>query len=313
MEVGPMKIGFVGLGNIGLPMATNLSRAGYRLNVHDLNRERADTLLEQGATWSPSPAALAAASDVVITSLPGPAEVASVMEAEHGVLSGIRAGATWIEMSTSDLKDLRRVAEVLKTKGVRTIDAPVSGGVPRAWQGFVTIYVGGEQEDVEHVRPVLNAIGDKVFHLGKLGSGQVTKVVSNMLSFVHHVALGEALAAGARAEIDLWQMRDALLAGYGGSFACSEGAPLILDGSYNPNFTLDLVLKDFALARELSKELACGWKLIPEVEAYYEQARQQYGGDAGMLSVVRLTEDAACLTLRASKPTTSDDQDQNGR
>lgn len=286
------------MGNMGLPMAMNLARQGFQLILHDLDRSRADRLIEMGAKWAPVPAELAAASDVVITSLPGPPEVTSVMEGDHGVASAMRAGSTWIDMSTNDIDIIRRLAEALDKSGVRTLDAPVSGGVPRAWRGFVTIYVGGAQEDFERLRHLFEAIGDKIFYMGRLGNGQATKLASNMLSFVHHAALGEALVMGARAGIDLQVLREAILAGYGSSFACEEGAPLIFDGSYNSNFNLDLVMKDFGLARHHSESLGCGWRLIPETEAYYRAAHERYGGDAGMCSVVRLSEEAAGVRLQ---------------
>ena len=296
-----MRIGFIGLGHIGEPMANNLLRAGFGLVVNDLVEEKSLRLRAAGAAWAPTPRAVAGAVDVVITSVPGPAETRAVIEGPEGVLEGLRSGATWIEMSTTDAADLQRLAGLLGARGAATLEAPVSGGVPNAWKGLVTIYVGGPAADFERLRPVFAGIGDKVFHMGPLGTGQATKLIGNMLSFVHHIALGEGLALGAKAGLDLWALRGAIQAGYGGSFVCKEGAPMIFDGSYNPNFTLDLALKDFGLALDLARRLGASLDMIPYARAAYERARSAYGGDAGLSSVVRLTEDASSVSLRAPR------------
>ena len=294
-----MKIGFIGLGHIGEPMANNLLKSGFQLTVHDIVEDKAERLLASGAEWAESPRAVAEVTDVIITSVPGPPETRAVIEGEKGVLEGVRSGSTWIETSTTDLNELQRLSGLLAARGVKTLEAPITGGVPKAWEGKVTMFVAGDKTDFEDLRPVFEGIGDKVFYMGPLGAGLVTKLITNMLSFVHHVALGEGLMMGAKAGIDLWSLRDAILASYGGSYACQEGAPQIFDGSYNPHFSLDLTLKDFDLATDFAAQIGAAWDLIPYVKGYYERARDRYGGDSGLSSVVRLTEDAANLKLRA--------------
>jgi len=297
-----MHVGCIGLGHIGLPIANNILRGGFKLVVHDLDKSKAGSLLDGGATWAESPAALAAATDIIITSVPGPAETSAVIEGPRGVLEGIRPGAIWVEMSTTDLALLRRLSDRLAAKKATALDAPVTGGVPNARKGKAIIYVGGTRSDYEKVLPVLRTIGDKIFHMGPLGTGLITKLISNMLSFAHHVALGEGFVLGAKAGLDLWALREAIQAGYGGSYVLQEGAPLIFDGSYNPHFSLDLSIKDFDLAATVAREFGAVWRFIPQVREFYERAREVYGGDAGLASVVRLAEEASGVLLRSGPP-----------
>jgi 3-hydroxyisobutyrate dehydrogenase len=303
-----MQVGFIGLGHIGQPMANNLLKSGFKLTVHDIVEDKAQPLLDSGAVWADSPGAVAEVTDVIITSVPGPPETREIIEGNRGILAGVRHGSTWIETSTTDLNEMKRLSGLLAAKGVKTLEAPITGGVPKAWEGKVTMFVAGEKSDFESVLPVFEGIGDKIYYMGPLGAGLVTKLITNMLSFVHHVALGEGLMMGAKAGIDLWSLRDAIQASYGASFACEEGAPQIFDGSYNPNFSLDLTLKDFDLAIAFAGQIGAAWGLIPHVREYYEQARRQYGGNSGLSSVVRLTEDAVGLQLRAHQHATEVDE-----
>ena len=227
-----MQIGFIGLGQIGHPMATNLSKAGFALVVNDLARERADALVAAGATWADDARAVAEAADVVITSIPGPPEVKAVFEGERGLLAGIRAGATWIEMSTTDVDQLRAFAGRLEEKGAKTLDSPVTGGVDNAWLGKVTIFVGGEREEFERRRSVFEGIGDVVHYMGPLGSGMTTKLITNMLGFNHQVAMGEALMLGKRAGLDLVALRAAAQTSTGASAVIERDGPFVFDGTY---------------------------------------------------------------------------------
>ena len=297
-----MQIGFIGLGQIGHPMATNLSKAGFALVVNDLARERADALVAAGATWADDARAVAEAADVVITSIPGPPEVKAVFEGERGLLAGIRAGATWIEMSTTDVDQLRAFAGRLEEKGAKTLDSPVTGGVDNAWLGKVTIFVGGEREEFERRRSVFEGIGDVVHYMGPLGSGMTTKLITNMLGFNHQVAMGEALMLGKRAGLDLVALRAAAQTSTGASAVIERDGPFVFDGTYDPTFTLDLACKDLSLQLALARDVDVPLEVLSVVEAMFQRARSRYGGDKGLLYTIKLIEDATGTDLRARAP-----------
>ena len=294
-----MRVGFIGLGNIGNPMAVNLSRSGFELLVHDLQREHADELLAMGAGWADGPRQLAAASDVVITSLPGPHEVATVVEGTGGVMEGIRAGSTLIDMSTNSVPEVRRLGDVLAGRGVSMLDSPVTGGSANARQGKVTMFVGGERECFERVRSVFEGIGDKIFYMGRLGAGNNTKLITNMIGFIQILALGEGLVLGARGDLDLATLREAIIASTAGSAMADYDVPMIFDGSYDPSFSLKLVCKDIRLAVELARTLDVPVELAALTEQICNRARIQYGDDEPILKIVKLLEDATGVDLRA--------------
>ena len=294
-----MRVGFIGLGNIGNPLAVNLSRSGFELRVHDLRREHADNLLAMGAIWADGPQQLAAASDVVVTSLPGPNEVAAVIEGPGGVLEGIRGGCTLIDMSTNSVPEVRRLGEVLDARGVSMLDSPVTGGSAKARQGKVTMYVGGERERYERTRPVFEGIGDKIFYMGPLGAGNNTKLITNMIGFIQILALGEGLVLGARGGLDLATLREAIIASTAGSAMADYDLPMIFDGSYDPSFSLKLVCKDIRLAVELARSLDVPVELAALTEQICNRARIQYGEDDPVLKIVKLLEDSTGVDLRA--------------
>ena len=297
-----MRVGFIGLGNIGKPMATNLAKAGFALAVHDLVRAKADSLIELGATWVGSPREAAEGAEVVVTSLPGPPEVRQALEGERGVIAGVRRGATWIEMSTTEIAQLKRLAATLAERGAGTLESPVTGGVVNAWNGKVTMLVAGERAEFDKRLPVLRGIGDKVFYLGPLGNGMVTKLITNMLCFVHQAALGEGLILGKRAGIDLVELWSAIKASYGNSFVCETDVPRLFNGTYDPSFVLDLVCKDARLFVDQCRAHDVPAEVSALVEQICNRARVQYGGDKGNLHTVKLLEDATGVSLRATLP-----------
>lgn len=294
-----MRVGFIGLGNIGNPMAVNLSRSGFELLVHDRRRAQADNLLASGASWADSPRELAAGCDVVITSLPGPTEVGTVIEGPGGVMEGIRAGSGLIDMSTNSVPEVRRLAEVLRTRGVFMLDSPVTGGVENARHGKVTMFVGGEREQFDRLRPVLEGIGDKIFYMGPIGAGNTTKLITNMLGFIQIAALGEGLMLGARGGLDLANLREAIIASTAASAMADHDVPMIFDGSYDPSFSLKLVCKDIRLAVELARKLDVPVELAALVEQMCNRARIEYGEEEPILKIVKLLEDAVGVDLRA--------------
>ncbi len=294
-----MHIGFIGLGNVGAPLARNLQRAGHDLMVRDLDRNRASELLDNGARWAETPREAAETAEVVITSLPSPAAVTAVMEAEDGVLAGLKEGATWIEMSTTDAAEVRRLAERAAEKGVATLEAPITGGCHRAISGDISILVGGDANDFARCRPLLEAMGGNVLHVGPLGQASVLKVITNMLAFVHLVAAGEGLMLAAKAGIDLGRAFEGIKVSSGNSFVHETESQVILNGSYNIGFTMDLACKDLGLAQTLGREFEVPLALADLVAETFARARTEYGERAWSSQVVKLLEDACGQPLRA--------------
>jgi 3-hydroxyisobutyrate dehydrogenase len=294
-----IRLGFVGLGNLGQHLAASLLRAGFPLTVHDRDEAAARQLLAAGAAWAHSPREVAAASDSVFTCLPSPRAVVDVLTGEAGLLEGLRAGSTWIDSSTNDAHELRRLAALAEAAGVNCLEAPVTGGVHLAAAGEITVLVGGDEEVYATHLPVFEAIGGQVFHIGALGSASVIKVITNMLAFVHLVAVGEALMLARRAGLDLAQSFDVIRASSGNSFVHETESQVILNGSYDIGFTLDLACKDLGFAHELGRELGVPLELAGLVEQAFIHARERYGGSAWSPMVVKLLEDDLGVDLRA--------------
>ena len=295
----PQSIGFIGVGNLGVHLAGSLLRAGFGLAVHDLDESAAAGLVEAGASWASSPAEAAEAAQSVITCLPSPAAVADVLTGEAGVLAGLRPSCVWIDMSTNDAAEVKRLAAMAAEKGVASLEAPVTGGVHRAATGEITILAGGDRAVFDAQLPVLQAMGGEVLYMGPLGNASVIKVITNMLAFVHLVAAGEALMLARRAGLDLAQAFDAIRASSGSSFVHETESRLILSGSYNVGFTMDLACKDLLLAHRLGRELGVPLELAGLVEQTFARAREQYGGSAWSTMAVKLLEDELGTDLRA--------------
>jgi 3-hydroxyisobutyrate dehydrogenase len=293
------QIGFIGLGNLGFHLAASLIKAGFSLIVHDLNRDAAVPLLDLGAGWADSPAALASRCETVMTCLPSPLAVTRVVSGQDGVLAGLRPGGTWIDCSTNDLHELKRLAGLAAVEGIQCLEAPVTGGVHKAASGDITVLVGGEKAVFDAHLPLFKAIGGEVFHMGPLGSASVIKVITNMLAFIHLVAAGEALMLAKRGGLDLAQAFHAIKASSGNSFVHETESQVILNGSYNINFTMDLACKDLHFAHELGREFGVPLELAGLVEQTFVRARAQYGGSAWSSQVVKLLEDALGTDLRA--------------
>ncbi|MBE7469024.1 MAG: NAD(P)-dependent oxidoreductase [Anaerolineae bacterium] len=294
-----LKLGFIGVGHLGAHLATSLLRADFPLTVYDLKREAAAGLLAAGAQWADSPKAVAEAADSVLTCLPSPAAVTAVVSGVDGVLAGLRAGGTWIDMSTNDLHEIERLAALAAEKGIVCLEAPVTGGVHKAATGEITVLVGGDRAVFEAHLPALEAMGGRVFHIGPLGSASVIKVITNMLAFVHLVAAGEALMLAKRGGLDLAQTFEVIKASSGNSFVHETESQLILNGSYNIGFTMDLACKDLHLAHQLGHEFGVPLEIAGLVEQIFRRARAQYGGQAWSTQVVKLLEDALQTDLRA--------------
>ncbi|MFN8491420.1 MAG: NAD(P)-dependent oxidoreductase [Caldilineaceae bacterium] len=294
-----LRLGFIGVGNLGFHLANSLARAGFPLTVYDLNKNAAAPLLAAGATWADSPQAVAEQCDSVFTCLPSPKIVSAVVSGEKGILAGLKPGGTWIDMSTNDRNELIRLAAVAAAKGCNALEAPVTGGVHKAAAGEITILVGGEPAVYEAHLPALQAMGGKIFYMGPVGSGSVMKVITNMLAFIHLVAAGEALMLAKRGGLDLAQAFEVIKSSSGNSFVHETESQLILNGSYNINFTMELACKDLGFATQLGRDFGVPLELAGLVEQTFIRARSQYGGGAWSTQVVKLLEDALGTDLRA--------------
>jgi len=294
-----VRYGFIGLGNLGRHLAASLLRGGFDLTVHDLNRDAAQGLIQSGARWASSPKELAEAVDAVITCLPSPSASSTVLTADNGVLNGLRSGATWIEMSTTDQNEIARISKLAAGRGIATLEAPVTGGVHRAAAGEITVLVGGDRAVYEAHRAALQAMGGAIFYMGELGKACVIKVITNMLAFIHLVAAGEALMLAKRGGLDLAQAFAAIKASSGTSFVHETESQLVLNGSYNIGFTMDLACKDLGFAYLFGREFGVPLELAGLTEQIFRRAREQYGGNAQSTQVVKLLEDALHTDLRA--------------
>jgi len=295
----PVRVGYVGLGNLGVHLASSLLRAGHTLTVTDLDRSRAADLEARGAAWAATAAEVAAVSDVVLTCLPSPAAVKAVVTGPGGLFEGMRPGSTWIDNSTTDRDETAQLAAAAAERGVRMLEAPVTGGVHKAAAGEITVLVGGDEALFDEHRDLLAAIGSPVLYMGPLGSAAVIKVITNMLAFIHLVAAGEALMLAKRGGLDLAKSFEAILHSSGNSFVHETESQVILNGSYNINFTMDLACKDLGFATDFGREFGVPLELAGLVEQTFIRARAQYGGGAWSSQVVKLLEDALGTDLRA--------------
>lgn len=295
-------VGFIGLGNMGAGMAGNVLKAGYSLVVHDVRDEAARRLGARGARVAGSAAEVARASDVVFTSVPGPAEVEAVALGPAGVLEGIRPGAVWIDLTTSRPTLIRQIEPRFREKGAHVLDAPVSGGKTGAETRNLAVMVGGERAVYDRVKPVLDAIGDKVFYAGTIGAGSVCKLVHNMIGHGVRQAIAEGLTLGVKAGVEpelLWECvrRGAL----GRMHVLHEGLPRTLfRGRFDPPmFSLALARKDIGLATELGREYEVPMPVASLAEQIAIEALNRGWGDRDNNVTVLLQEEAAGVQVRA--------------
>ncbi|TQL41971.1 3-hydroxyisobutyrate dehydrogenase [Homoserinimonas aerilata] len=294
-------IGFIGLGSMGSGMVRNLQKAGYRLVVTDIRRESADEAVAAGATWADTAAAVATGSDVVITMLPTPRHVSDVVHGSDGILAGIADGGTWIDMSTSvpDVADRVRGDEA--HRGLHILDAPVSGMSVGAANGMLQIFVGGDADDVDRLRPVFEAMGDpdRILHVGRHGAGYAVKLMINQLWFSHLVATAEVLAVGTAAGVDLGVLRDSLIASPANSnFIERDVLSILENGDYDEGFAIALACKDLGLSVDLARSVGVPTELSSLVEQVYRRAKASYGDRAGEMTPFKLYEDLLGTSLR---------------
>lgn len=303
-----MKIGFIGLGNVGHKLAGSLLRNDFDLTVLDLNKEAAEPLLKLGAHWADSAKAMTEQVDIVITCLPSPETSAAVMEADDGILAGLSSSQSstkkgaekiWLEMSTTDEAEVRRLGAKVEAAGGIPMDSPVSGGCHRAATGNIAIFAGGERVAFEKALPVLSAMGRRIIHTGALGSASVLKVVTNYLATANLISVCEALITSKAAGMDLNVAYHAIRVSSGNSFVHETEGQVILNGSRNINFTMDLVRKDIGLFSAIAEKNKVPLELAPLLVDIFKDGEEKYGAREWSPNIIKRLEEPCKLDIRA--------------
>jgi len=293
-----MKVGFIGLGNVGGKLADSLLRNKFDLSVIDLVSSLTKDFVAKGASATNSPKELAQKVDLIITCLPSPKICSEVMEKKDGVIDGLSKNKIWLEMSTTDSKEVKRIGELVKSKGAVPLDGPVSGGCHRAVTGNIAIFVGGDRKSFEKILSALTVMGRKILHTGELGSASILKVITNYLASTHLAALGEAWAVAKKSNLDMNKTFKGIKISSGNSFVHETESQVILNGSYNINFTMDLVEKDMTLFNDLSKKLDIPLEISPLVLDIFKDAHKKYGSRSWSSMVVKRLEDNCKINFR---------------
>lgn len=292
-----MKIGFIGLGNVGGKLAGSLVRNKFDVMVRDLDRSIAEPFLEQGASWGASPRAMAEACDLVITCLPSPTACSAVMEAEDGLLAGLSAGKIWAEMSTTDEAEVRRLGALVAEKGAAPVDCPVSGGCHRAATGNISIFAGCDRETFDRMLPVLTTLGRRVLHTGPLGSASILKVMTNYLATANLITVIEAMTVMKAMDLDMNTTYEAIKISSGTSFVHETEGQVILNGSRDINFTMDLVLKDTGLFQQLAEKYHVPLEVSPLIVDIFRDGIEKYGPREFSPNIIRRLEEATGLSV----------------
>ena len=294
-----MKVGFIGLGNVGGKLAGSLLRNGIDLVVRDLDRSLAQPFIDGGAGWADSPREMAEQVDVVITCLPSPAASAAVMEAEDGILAGLSPGKVWAEMSTTDRDEVTRLGALVAERGAEPVDCPVSGGCHRAATGNISIFAGCERATFERILPLLTTMGRRILHTGELGTASVLKVVTNYLATANLVSICEALVASKMAGMDLNTTYEAIRISSGNSFVHETESQVILNGSRDISFTMDLVCKDIGLFNAVAERAGLQLELAPMLQRIFEEGQERYGPRELSDNIIRRLEEQAQVQIVA--------------
>ena len=293
-----MKIGFIGLGLMGTPMARNLLSGGHDLTVYDVRSEAVDGLTALGTRAAGSPREVAGASDLVFTSLPGPSEVEEATTGEGGLLSGARPGTTYLDLSTIDPDTVKRIAAVAQKAGVAVLDAPVSGGVTGAEEATLCVMVGGDRALYDRYKPVLDLIGDKVMYCGELGAGAVCKIVNNLIGMSLRALIPEAFTLGIKAGVDAGILYEAVSQSSGDSQTLQAYPDTLFARNFEPGFRLDLAAKDVGLALQMAQDLEVPMDLSALVQQRYAEALSRGWGGLESSAVARIQEELSGMEIR---------------
>ncbi len=281
-----MKVGFIGLGNVGSKLAGSLLRNKFDLTVRDLDTNLIKDFVTKGASDANSLKEIAQKVDLIITCLPSPKVCSEVMESKDGIINGLAKNKIWLEMSTTDESEVKRLGKLVRNKGAIPLDGPISGGCHRAATGNISIFIGGERKAFEKILPALTVMGKNLLHTGDLGSASVLKVITNYLASANLIAIGEALTVAKKTNMDLKTAYEAIKISSGNSFVHETESQVILNGSYNINFTMDLVVKDTL-------------EISPIALNIFKDAQKKYGPRSWSSMVVKRLEDASNINLRA--------------
>ena len=294
-----VTVGFIGLGNVGGKLAGSLIRNKFDVIVRDLDKDVAQPFLDAGARWAETSQEMAAASDVIITCLPSPATSAAVMEAEDGVLAGLSAGKIWAEMSTTDETEVKRLGEKVLATGAFPVDCPVSGGCHRAATGNIAIFAGCDRHVFEKMLPVLTILGRRVLHTGPLGSASVLKVMTNYLATANLVTVCEALVTSKMAGMDLNTTYEAIRISSGNSFVHETESQVILNGSRDINFTMDLVIKDISLFQDIADRAGVPLEISPKLIEVFKDGQDRFGPREWSPNIIKRLEEVVGVDILA--------------
>jgi len=288
-----MKVGFIGLGNAGGKLAGSLLRNGYDLTVRDLNKDLVKEFVERGANSGGSPKEMAEDCNVIITCLPSPKDCSEVMESKDGVLAGLSEGKIWLEMSTTDEAEIRRIGALVDEVGALPIDCPVSGGCHRADTGNISIFAGCTREAFELALPILTTMGRRVLHTGNLGTASKLKVMTNYLATVNLTSIAEALTTMKALGMDMNVTYEAIKASSGNSFVHETESQVILNGSRDISFTMDLVSKDVGIFNELAKRKGLDLEIAPLIVNIFKDGEKRYGSRELSPNIIKRLEEKA--------------------
>ncbi len=292
------KIGFIGLGNVGSKLANNILQADYNLFIYDLNKSTSNELVNKGAVWKNSVKEIVDNTSLIITCLPSPQAVTEVVESKLGMIENINNKHLWIEMSTTDEKEMIRLSKLIESKGANVLEAPVTGGQHRAESGNISVLTAGKRENFNRAFPILSEIGFQILYCGKLGNASTLKVVTNYLASINLLSIGEALMVCKKYGIDLKKAYQGIKISSGNSFVHETESQLILNGSYDVGFTMDLACKDVGLFDLLSNNLNIPAEISPLMVKIFKEGRKKYGDRALSTSIVKLLEEKCNTDLR---------------
>lgn len=293
-----LKVGFIGLGNVGGKLSATLLRNGIELRVRDLDARLVEDFVARGASAAQSPKALAQWADVIITCLPSPSACSQVMEASDGVIAGLSPNKVWLEMSTTDANEIKRIGELVAQTGALPVDCPVSGGCHRAATGNISIFAGCSRPAFERVLPILTILGRRVVHTGELGTASFLKVLTNYLATMNLVACAEALTVAQKAGMDMNVAYEAIKASSGTSFVHETESQVILNGSRDISFTMDLVVKDISLFNSLAEQNGVPVEFSPMLVKVFTEAMNQYGPRELSPNIIRRYEEPCGIRVQ---------------
>lgn len=283
-----MKIGFIGLGNMGSGMVANLLQKGFAVAIYDIQADKAEPLIASGAVWQNSLAEVVNNVDVIATSLPGPKQLEAVMLGDTGVIANARPGAIWLDTGTNSVVIMEKIAALAQQQDIATIAAPVSGGATGATKGTLSMFVGGDAQTFTKIEGILQAIGSQIYYVGSLSHAILAKLLINYLCFVNTKALGDVLSLGQEAGIDPQQLTEMIQAGSGSSWVAEKLLPSILAGNPGPAFTLNLAYKDACLIDELKTTFNTPLEFSERICGILQQACEIYGRDRSFTQMMNL-------------------------